>query len=257
MIRSGKEGEILHAKHAFRPNSLGYCGPDENGRILDFLHGSSDREGVLETLGRFEAAYPFIRMIAKATGRDTYDPEVTEAYWIGNALLDQVAPPDFFEFSHQGLKSRMKKDEAKRLFKGLGGLAKPHHTFYVLGIYSKTTSLPTVPDKLLSLMDSCRISWGEVLEVKDRSLVVARSPLRTEEGRLELSGPQKKEIAYDREIPPFDKVKSGDWVSIHWDFASERLSPAQLRNIRTYSSNDVDAANRYADLLRDPKQLRR
>ena len=150
--RSELEGELLHAKHALQPNSLGYCGPDENGKILDHLHDSSVSEDLTTMLSKFEAAYPFVRMIAKSTGRAPFDKAVTEAYWIGNPLLDRVEPSEFFEFAHQGLGKRMKKAQAREIFRELGRLAKPHHTFYVPGMYNRSNIKTANRSKLLELM---------------------------------------------------------------------------------------------------------
>jgi hypothetical protein len=238
------EGELLHAKHALQPNSLGYCGPDENATILDHLHSSSVSEDLTTMLTKFEAAYPFVRMIAKSTGRSPFDKEVTEAYWIGNSLLDRVEPSDFYQFTHQGLGKRMKKPEAKKIFREVGGLAKPHHTFYVLGMYSRSNIKTANQSKLLELMDSCRVSWGRVLDIKRDTLVVARSPLSLVEDRLALTRAEKKEVRFDPQIPPFSSIRKGDYVSLHWNFASERLSAVQLRNLRSYTAKDIEATNR-------------
>ena len=235
---------MLHARHALQPNSLGYCGPDENGRILEHLHASSVTDDLTSTLTKFEAAYPFVRMIAKSTGMQPFDKQVTEAYWIGNSLLDKVEPTDFFEFAHQGLGKRMKKQEAGAIFRELGGLAKPHHTFYVLGMFARSNIKTANQAKLLDLMDSCRVSWGRVLEVKPKSLIVDRSPLTLQDDKLSLAGATKREVHYDSEIPPFSTVKRGDWVSLHWNFASEKLTKRQLRNLVSYTSLDIQATNR-------------
>jgi len=245
--RSEVEGELLHAKHALQPNTLGYCGPDENGTILEHLHQSSVSEELTSTLTRFEAAYPFVRMIAKSTGRQPFDREVTEAYWIGNHLLESVPLSDFFEFSHRDLAPKGRagsKEETKSLFRELGPLAKPHHTFYVLGMYARSSPKSGSEAKLLELMDSCRISWGRVLEVKPKTLLVQRRSLTLKEGRLGLSPPGRKEVRYDPEIPSFSTVRKGDTVSVHWNFASDRLSPRQLANLTRYTSLDVEATNR-------------
>ncbi|MGA2199939.1 MAG: DUF6390 family protein [Nitrososphaerales archaeon] len=244
------EGELLQAKHALQPNSLGYCGPDENGTILEHLHSSSVSEDLTQTLTKFEAAYPFVRMIAQSTGRTPFDKEVTEAYWIGNSLLDRVEPSEFFQFAHQGLGGRVKRAEAKAIFRELGHLAKPHHTFYVLGMYSRSNIKTASQGKLLELMDSCRVSWGRVLEVKRDSLVVNRRPLALQDDRLSLTGPVRKEVRFDSGIPPFSSIKKGDWVTLHWNFASERLAPNQLRNLRFYTSLDIDATNRIVTALK-------
>jgi len=247
------EGELLQAKHALQPNSLGYCGPDENGRILEHLHTSSVTEDLTSTLTRFEAAYPFVRMIAKSTGRQPFDKEVTEAYWIGNSLLDRVQPSEFFEFTHKDLTSSRKnagkkgglsKNESKLLFREFGAIAKPHHTFYVLGMYARTNIKTANQGKLLELMDSCRVSWGRVLEVKEKTLVVDRVPLAFRGENLLLAGPEKREVQYDKEIAPFSSVQRGDWVSLHWNFASEMLSPIQLKNLKLYTALDIEATNR-------------
>jgi len=238
-----KEGAILHAKHALMPNNLGYCGPDENGRILEHLHSSTSSDTLLSTLKEFEAAYPFIRMIADSTGKSPFDFEVTEAYWIGNGLLDRVEPSKFFEFSHRGPASRLTLDQSRTIFRQLGTAAKPHHTFYVLGMYARTQNSPGTESKLLELMDSCRISWGKVVSVKEATLTVERRPLVLREERLGLAQPVRKEVLYDKAIPPFQSVKKGDWVSLHWNFASEVLKDYQLRNIRAYTALDIKATN--------------
>jgi len=249
--RATEPGRFLHAKHAFQPNRLGYCGPDEGSKILDYLHGSPSNERLLSTLMRFEAAYPFVRMIGKSTGRNPFDREVTEAYWLGNPLLDQVEPAQFYELSHSGLASgthieRMKKEEAKSVFRELGTMARPHHTFYVLGMYTRPNAESLDRRKLLELMDSCRISWGKVLQVKEKSLVVERALLTMEDGHLALGIRKKGEVNYDSGIKPFSSIKAGDWVSLHWNFACERLTGSQLLNLRRYTALDIRAANRLA-----------
>jgi len=240
-----KEGVILHAKHALMPNNLGYCGPDENGRILEHLHSSSSSEELLSTLKEFEAAYPFVRMIADSAGKKPFDYEVTEAYWIGNRLLDEVEPSKFFEFSHGRRASHLSHDQAKAIFGHLGAAAKPHHTFYVLGMYGRSQGSPAAERKLLELMDSCRISWGRVVGVKKKTLTVDRQPLALNEDRLSLAKPVRKEVQYDSAIAPFQNVKRGDWVSLHWNFASEVLAGYQLKNIKTYTDLDIRATNSF------------
>ncbi len=249
------KGELLHAKHALQPNSLGYCGPDENGKILEHLHASTVNESLTSMLTKFEAAYPFVRMIAKATGRKPFDREVTEAYWIGNSLLNRVGPSEFFEFIHRdltssrrgvGKQSGISREESKLLFREFGHLTKPHHTFYVLGMYARSNIKTANRAKMLELMDSCRVSWGRVLEVKRKTLLVHRRPLEFQDDSLTLASPGRMEVHYDRAIDPFSSIRRGDWVSLHWNFASEKLTPTQLMNLRSYTALDIEATNRLA-----------
>ena len=253
--REEVEGELLHAKHALQPNSLGYCGPDENATILEHLHESKTSEKLDSTLMKFESAYPFVKMIAKATGRQPFDREVTEAYWIGNSLLDRVPPSEFYQFAHQNLassrkkvgkKDRLMKEETRSLFRELGHSARPHHTFYVLGMYAKSNIKSGSEEKLVQLMDSCRVSWGKVVEVKRAGLVVDSRPLSLSDGRLSLASPVRREVRYDPLITSFAGIRPGDWVSVHWNFASEKLTPHQLMNLRKYTALDIEATNRSA-----------
>ena len=249
-------GVFLHAKHAYMPNNLGYCGPDERGMILEHLHDSKVDEELLGMLKRFEAAYPFLKMIAKSTGREPFDYRVAEAYWIGNSLLDHVQTKDFFEFAHQGL-GKIRKDEAKLLFSKSGALARPHHTFYVLGMYTRNQGELVGDGKLLQLMDSCRISWGKVASLDGKRMIVEYTPLRVKDGLLELSTPVRKQVSYDSQIPSFSKVREGDWVSLHWDFACERLTQRQLQNLRNYTLADIKGTNSFVKTLRRQEQIGR
>ena len=243
-----ESGILLHAKHAFMPNSLGYCGPDDRGVILEHLEESKGGEDLTSTLKEFEAAYPFLRLIARTTGRDVFDYAVPEAYWIGNGLLDRVPVSDFNSFSHRELIGRDPK-EVKRVFKTVGTAARPHHTFYVMKTYA-SSSVSDGPNpsntnlkKIAQTIDNCRISWGEVKSVGARSLQVECRPVILEDGRLALSKPKLKKVDYNPEVTPFGSVKKGDSVSLHWDYACEVLSPRQLVNIRKYTMLDIEAAN--------------
>ena len=244
-----ERGILLHAKHAFMPNTLGYCGPDDRGIILQHLEESKGGEDLTSTLKEFEAAYPFLRLIARTTCREVFDYSVPEAYWIGNSLLDRVPVPDFHQFSHRELVGRDPK-EVKRVFTTVGSAARPHHTFYVMNTYA-SSSVPDGPSvsntnakKVAQMIDNCRVSWGEVTDVGDKSMKVRYSPVALSEGRLHLSQPKVRKVTYNREVTPFRTVKRGDVVSLHWDYACEVLSPRQAVNIRKYTMLDIEAANR-------------
>ena len=243
-----ESGLVLHAKHAFMPNSLGYCGPDDRGRILKLLEGGKGGDPLLNTLKDFEAAYPFLTLIARSTGRETFDFAVPEAYWIGNSLLDQVPHADFYSFSHRELRGK-DPGKVKELFKGVHGQAPPHHTFYVLSTYAGSTVAdgPNVSNekgaKVAKLIDNCRISWARVREVSGKDLQVEHAPLVLEGGRLALARPELKRVRYNPDVSPFQKVRPGDMVSLHWDYACEVLTTRQTRNLQRYTAADMSLVN--------------
>jgi Family of unknown function (DUF6390) len=242
-------GILLHAKHAFMPNNLGYCGPDERDIIVRHLEGASGGEDLESMLKRFEAAYPFLRLIGRTTGRDPFDFAVPEAYWIGNGLLDKVNVADFRDFSRMDLPGR-DEQEVDRVYKALGSKARPHHTFYVMSTYATATVrdgpnlVNDSRDRIVKAMDSCRVSWGKVTGVGKDKLQVQYTPLVLDGGHLSLGKSRSKSVSYNPHVRPFQGVKLGDPVSIHWDYACDVLSPRQVRNITKYTLLDIQSVNR-------------
>ena len=244
-----KDGVILHAKHAYMPNSLGYCGPDENGTIQEHLTEGKAGEKLVRALQGFEAAYPFLKLIARNSGRDVFDYSVPEAYWIGNGLLETVPPADFYKFASGELRG-MGSLGARGSLKELGGDAFPHHTFYVMSSYIGTAPRdgPALgsekAQKVAQLIDDCRISWGEVRGVGRRELVVRSTPVAAGEAGLGLARGVIKRVAYNPEVKPFGSVRPGDFVSLHWNYACEVLTPRQMRNLVKYTDADIALVNR-------------
>ena len=247
-------GILLHARHAFMPNKLGYCGPDDRGKIQQCLEGSTVDGQLISTLKNFEAAYPFLRLIAKATGRESFDYKVAEAYWIGNELLNQVLPDQFYNFALTDLRKK-NRAEIRDLFLNLQNRALPHHTFYVLNTAINVISdhhhtTAAAPKALTEMVDNCRISWGRVVRVEKDKLVVKYRPLGFKDGRIKFKPYALRKVSYDRELSPFDKIASGTPVSIHWNFACDVLSEGQLRNIEKYTIGDVNSTNFYLSMIR-------
>ena len=243
------DGVLFHAKHAFMPNSLGYCGPDEKGQIQRDLEGDRSNEELVQTLKKFEAAYPFLRLIAKSAGRQVFDYTVPEAYWIGNRLLDLVPVSDFYSFSHHEIKGR-DPEKVREVFRRLDGVAPPHHTFYVMSTYA-TSAVPDGPNitnqarlKIAEAVDNCRISWGTVRRVGKEELQVEVRRVNVDERGLSLARPAVKRVRYNPEVRPFAKVRAGDVVSIHWNYACDVLTPRQARNLARYTDADIRLVNR-------------
>jgi hypothetical protein len=242
------DGVLFHAKHAFMPNSLGYCGPDEKGQIQRDLEGNRSDEELVQTLQKFEAAYPFLKLIAKSAGRQIFDYSVPEAYWIGNRLLDLVPVSDFYSFSHHEIRGR-DPEKVREVFRQLDGTAPPHHTFYVMSTYA-TTAAPDGPNvtneakrKIAEVIDNCRISWGRVRKVGKDELQVVVRPMDLDGGGLSLARPVVKRVRYNPEVRPFGAVKAGDVVSIHWNYACDIMTARQAKNIARYTNVDIRLVN--------------
>lgn len=245
-----KKGVLFHAKHAYMPNVLGYCGPEERGRILRGIEGGDVGYDLVATLKEFEAAYPFLKLIARNNGKDAFDYSVPEAYWIGNSLLERVTASEFHGFAQKELKG-MGNERARAVLKELQGPALPHHSFYVMSTYA-VAGAGNGPDltneaskKIAGLIDNCRISLGKVAQVESEELKVQLRPLMIDDGGLALAKPVLRRVKYNADVNPFSAVKPGDFVSIHWGYACEVLSPRQARNITKFTAADLSLVNRY------------
>lgn len=248
-------GLLFHARHAYMPNSLGHCGPDDRGSILQHLEGEKKGKELIPILRKFEAAYPFLVLIAQKTGRDPFDYSVPEAYWVGNSLLDSVSASEFYKFSHRELKGK-DPQQVKEVFKKLGLSVRPHHTFYVMSTYA-SGAVRDGPNlwnddarKVVQSIDNCRVAWGNVKRVEKKDLVVECRPLKLQDGRFALLEPVIKRVQYNPEVRPFGAVKEGDRVSIHWNYACDVLSPRQTKNISKYTALDIASVNALLEATR-------
>ena len=87
------DGATVFVRHAFAPNSLGYCGPPHSDSLFEYaVTGRNDHE-VARLATEFSGAWPYLRLIAEAAGiNDPLDRRVVEAYWIGSPLLQRIGP---------------------------------------------------------------------------------------------------------------------------------------------------------------------
>jgi len=125
------------------------------------------------------------------------------------------------------------------------GTQKPNHVFHVLDVFPRVGMLRTGEiERALEVMDSCRIRWGRVLERDGDSLVVSAVPLLMIDGRLRLGPPRVEKIRGWVDGQGFvDDVAAGDIISIHWDWACERLDARRLAALREVTEAELHLAN--------------
>ena len=261
-------GPVLFARYAFGPNRLGLCGPEDWRSLLELgaagaasasgADGSSGLSaparalvadidhGLRDLAARFEGAYPYLELIARAHGiSDVMDRRVVDAYWIGNALSDQVDPGLML----QSMDARFRAQLAPEAWRWLEGKpeagARPTHAFHVFDVFPRVGLMRggAVTDAV-KLMDSCRIRWGRVLEVKGEQLVVNAVPLRLVEGKLVLGEARPQTVRRWLDGTGFvSDVAAGDVVSLHWDWACEVLGPARLDALQRRTAHQLELAN--------------
>ncbi len=239
-------GLTLFGRYAFPPNRLGYCGSAQHEELFAYVTEQKSDKGFLALTQKFEAAFPYLLLIAQANNiSNPFDPRVVEAYWIGNKYLEKVSEPLLYE----SLKERFRARMPARMFQYLIGKiemgAKPHHNFHVFDVYTKAGSMRGDHSEIsLQQMDSCRISWGKLLEIKGSSLIVEREPLILAQGKLALGPAEKKIVTWQIDGRGFvQDIHVGDIVAIHWDWASDILSHASLRWLQYETQMCLTLAN--------------
>lgn len=243
----GVPGPIRFARYAYGPNHLGYCGPDEEQELFEQATRGAEDAAIRALATRFEGAYPYLELIARSAGiGDPLDARVVEAYWLGNGLLDRVKPAALGDDLERRFRPRIRSDGWRWLASKPGAGAVPNHAFHVLDIFPVVGMLRGgEPGRVLQVMDSCRIRWGRVVERDGDWLVVNVVPLALVDGRLQLAPPRAERIRGWRDGLGFvDGASAGDVVSIHWDWACERLDRRRLSALLSWTKRELAIANR-------------
>lgn len=232
-------GPELFARYAVPPNLLGYCGPQDVRLLQDLLDEDAPPLDELAHAARmFDGAYPYLELIGGVAKRDPLDRDVVEAYWIGSRLLRGIDTLIWGNAVDDRFRARAGGDwdAVKRSFLS-GGV--PTHAFHVFCVYPWVGLLRSgAADPALTVLDRCRISWGEVVEVGEKDVQVRSSRLEWIDGRLRLAGPTIEALA-----PGAGPVAVDDVVSLHWGTICERLTAPRLDALRRYHDVHLEIAN--------------
>lgn len=245
------DGPTLFARYAFGPNRLGLCGPDEWPSLLELGAGQDTRTGAAAELRRlaagFEGAWPYLRLIAQSAGiTDPLDRHVVEAYWLGTRDLPVTDVRSFAGSIHDRFRDRTSRSEWPWLAGKPADGALPVHAFHVLDVLPRVGLIRGGQvDDVLRVMDSCRIRWGRVVDVLDDRLLVEAVPLEMTGGRLRLAAPRLETVRRSLDGHAFvSDIGPGEMVSIHWDWACDRLDRRQLAALVRSTRRQLAITNR-------------
>jgi Family of unknown function (DUF6390) len=239
-------GPVLFARYAFPPNSHGFCGPADSGGFFEYGVAGRDDEGLRAMAQQFAGAWPYLQLIAGATGlSDPLDRRVVEAYWVGSPRLDLVGTrsvgnsmEDRFRF--------MTGARFASITEGVLAGGVPHHSFAVFCVYPYTGLLTDArkAPQALTVLDRCRIRWGRVLAVQGDQVIVESSPLTWDGDVLRLASPQTETVEQSVDgTGMVGGVAPGDWVSLHWEWVCDRLTEAQVGRLRRYTQRHLAIVN--------------
>ncbi len=234
------DGPQLFARYAFMPNRLTYCGGDDNKALFDYCIDGVTDPGLLQLLRQFTGAVPYMRLIAQCNLiSDPFDLRVVEAYWLGNELLEGVEARALYDSLRERFAKQMKAKDLELVMGKAPAGAHPHHSFHVLEVCPRN-GWP----QALSFMDNCRISWGWVVSVDGGMLTAQVSALKLQGNNLVLGQPEARQIKYQFDGRGFvDAVKPGDWISIHWNWACQILTPPRVADLEHWTRYHLRLAN--------------
>lgn len=247
-------GPIQFVRYAYPPNQRGYCGPMDTGSFLEYGRTGEIDAGFLQLAQAFTGAWPYLELIAGATGiPDPLDRRVVEAYWVGNPLLDRIGPTAL----GGSMEERFRRTTGRQfgsLAEGIVAGGVPHHSFHVFCIYPWVGLLGDgrKADHALTVLDRCRIRWGRVRSINGDSAEVDCRPLLYDGRRLTLGDPQP-ELAQcvmggvggpdGGDGGGSGALHPGDWVSLHWEWVCDRLTDRQVAALRHFTLHHLAVVN--------------
>jgi hypothetical protein len=238
-------GPLLFARYAYPPNALGFCGTDEPRTLLEYGNEGASDGGLAELARTFDGAWPYLELIAWANRiEDPLDPRVVEAYWVGNELLDRVVPGDLARHVGDRFRGRIGRSW-ERVVGAVAAGAVPHHAFHVFAVYPWLGLMRTgVVDEPLRVLDRCRTTPALVTAV-DRDTVDVLAPSIHWDGTSLALGPWEARTATWRAdgLAFTGLLQPGEWVSLHWDFVCDRITPGQAARLERATGRAIAAAS--------------
>jgi|SRR3989344_1692578 len=245
-----KQGLLYCARYSVAPNFYGYCGPDKNASLIDYLKEDKADKEMAHIFSDFDTLIAYLKLISFENKiEDPFDKKVVEAYWIGNQLLHNISNLNYLYLLKEELNLVEKLDaksfiKIKRKTMALPFL--PHHSFHVFNIFRRTGNNPSF--HTLKTMDECRIGFGIIRHSRESgnpaNFLVETKPLVIENGKLKFGKPIIKKITIDYKGKVFLKnLKIGDTISFHWGFVCEVLNNSQVKNLEYYTQRSIEYFN--------------
>ena len=234
-------GSLRFVRYAFMPNRLRFCGGDDHRTLFEYGAEQVVDGGLEPLLRRFTGALPYLQLIARANAiADPFDDRVVEAYWLGNELLAGIEVRQLHDALNERFGNQLQGRTRDWVLAKAPAGARPHHNFHVFDVHSRVGQL----EHTLETMDQCRVSWGRVVRVDGPEMLVERAPLALVEGKLGLRPARIERVARQIEGRGFaDAAAPGDWVSLHWGWVCEVLSPRQQANLARATHHHLRLAN--------------
>jgi len=230
----------LLCKYSLITNRLRYCGPkDAYKDFFLLLEGKKyDKEKIKKHFTRYEGLYVYLKYVADKLNKNWFDYDIIEAYWTGNSLLDKFNYEDnkkiLVGLTGRGLPKSYGEDLIKILPRDMN-LSHSFNVFFV-GVGKTTGSVPTN----IITMNKCILSIGEIVKIKEDTLMVSTTPLVIDRGLLKFGSEKIEHVEYNSK---YLTPKLNDVVAVHWDYVCKILTEEEINNLKKYTQKNIDALN--------------
>lgn len=214
----------LAGRYSLVPNRMGYCGTPSFAEVFAAYNKSkATASHIKQEIRGFIAEYAYLRTIAKAnTISDPFHPNVLEAFWHGNHLLKNVKRADvekmiWLDFVATG---KMDPVRAERKISLLPHRPYIQHDFNALFLNFVGENVP----RTLKNFDNCRIAYGKVLKVSERTAKIRYRPLVRRKKGFGLGKPvikSFKRYCFGLLLEP--NLLTGDKVTLHWGTIIQKI----------------------------------
>ena len=130
----------------------------------------------------------------------------------------------------------------------------PHHGFQVFSVYPWVGLLRRGTGEVaLSVLEQCRIRWGEVVAIEGERVRVRSRPLLLAGGLLGLGPAQEQTAAWsvdgrtllaaEADGSVWPPVSVGDHIAMHWDWVCDVVSPTQVAQLEQRTTDQLARTN--------------
>ncbi|WP_280413304.1 DUF6390 family protein, partial [Nocardia asiatica] len=194
---------------------------------------------------RFTGAWPYLRVMARMTGiADPLDRRLVESYWLGGGVGADLGPREFTA-ELLNLLGPVAGGYWTHLTPRLAEEAAANHCFHVFGVYPWSRLLRHGNAHPLHVLDSCRISWGTVLDRTGGEVALRSRALDWDGERLALSTETVRRVPIRVDgYAAVPDVAAGEQVAVHWGRLCGRLDDAQANALTAGTLRQLEVTNR-------------
>ncbi|WP_280491560.1 DUF6390 family protein [Nocardia asiatica] len=194
---------------------------------------------------RSTGAWPYLRVMARMTGiADPLDRRLVESYWLGGGVGADLDPREFTA-ELLDLLGPVAGGYWTHLTPRLAEEAAANHCFHVFGVYPWSRLLRHGNAHPLHVLDSCRISWGTVLDRTGGEVAVRSRALDWDGERLALSTETVRRVPIRVDgYAAVPDVAAGEQVAVHWGRLCGRLDDSQANALTAGTMRQLEVTNR-------------